>query len=292
VTDPGFPYVPIAGIPQPPSVVRLDPTIKIPATIQYGLGVERQLAKSATLTVNYAGMRGMNQFRSRDVNAPLPPLYVGRPDPHYGQIRQIESSADLESHSLEIAMRGNVTRYFSGMVQYVVGRAYNNVGGTAGGGRTGGINTFPANNWNLTGEWARADFDTRQRFNLLGSITPGKGFNLGMAVSLSTGMPYSITTGLDNNNDGLGNDRPAGVPINSLQGPGYASVDVRVSRDFYLAKSKKEKGPTITAGIDAFNALNRVNYTGYVGNLSSPFFGKPVSANPSRRLQFSLRFRF
>jgi hypothetical protein len=292
ITDPAYPYIPVVGIPQPPSVVRLDPTVNIPETIQYGIGVERQLGKSLMVTVNYAGMRGMNQFRSRDVNAPLPPLYIVRPDPNFGQIRQIASSADFESQSLEIAMRGSISHYFSGMVQYVFGRAYNNVSGTAGGGRTGGISSFPANSWDLRGEWARADFDMRHRFNLLGSITPGKGFNLGMAVSLNTGLPYSITTGLDENNDGLALDRPAGVPRNSLQGPGYASVDLRLSRDFFLAKSKKEKGPTITAGCDAFNALNRVNYTGYVGNLSSPFFGKPVSANPSRRLQLSLRFRF
>jgi hypothetical protein len=77
-----------------------------------------------------------------------------------------------------------------------------------------------------------------------------------------------------------------------LQGPGYADVDLRFSRDFFLAAPRKEKGPTITAGIDAFNVFNRVNYAGYVGNLSSPFFGKPVAAQPSRRLQLSTRFRF
>jgi len=38
--------------------------------------------------------------------------------------------------------------------------------------------------------------------------------------------------------------------------------------------------------------LNRVNYSGYVGNLSSPFFGRAVSARPARRVQASLRFEF
>jgi hypothetical protein len=44
--------------------------------------------------------------------------------------------------------------------------------------------------------------------------------------------------------------------------------------------------------VDAFNVLNRVNYTAFVGNLSSPFFGKAVAAQPPRRLQLGLRFRF
>jgi outer membrane receptor protein involved in Fe transport len=286
VIDPSYPYLPTPGVPQPPSLVRLDPTVKIPVTIQYGAGVETQVAKSATLTVNYVRLRGINLFRSRDINAPLPPFYLARPDPDYSQIRQIESSADLESHSLEVALRGNVTRFFNGIVQYSLSRAYNNVGGAR------GVNSFPADNWNLNGEWARADFDARHRLNLLGNITPGAGFNLGLALSLNTGMPYSLTTGRDDNHDGLANDRPAGVPRNSLQGPGYAGLDVRCSRDFFLVRSKKEKGPAITPALDAFNVLNRVNYVGYVGNLSSPFFGKPVAANPPRRLQLSVRFRF
>jgi hypothetical protein len=228
----------------------------------------------------------MNLFRSRDVNAPLPPFYAARPNSAYSQIRQIESSAGLESHSLEIALRGNLTRFFSAMAQYVLARSYDNVGG----GR--GINTFPANNWDLSGEWARSDFDMRHRFNLLGNVYPGHGFNVGLALALNSGAPYTITTGLDDNHDGLANDRPAGVPRNSLQGPGYADVDLRLSRDFFLARTRKDKGPTLTAGVDAFNAFNRVNYSGYVGNLSSPFFGKPVSAQPPRRLQLSLRCRF
>ena len=41
-----------------------------------------------------------------------------------------------------------------------------------------------------------------------------------------------------------------------------------------------------------FNVLNRVNYNPYVGNMSSPFFGQSVSAQPARRFQLSLRLEF
>jgi hypothetical protein len=50
--------------------------------------------------------------------------------------------------------------------------------------------------------------------------------------------------------------------------------------------------PTVTVSIDGFNVFNQVNYTSYVGNLSSPFFGRAVSAQSPRRLQFSARFAF
>jgi hypothetical protein len=290
VTNPLYPDPFALG---PTSVVRLDPTVRTPYTIQYGTAVERQLGKTTTLSVNYTGLRGVHLFRSRDVNAPPPPFYLGRPDSNLSVWRQIESSGDLESQSLEFGLRGNVTRYFVGMVQYTLGRADNNVGGTTtGGSRMSGINSFPANNYDLSGEWSRADFDQRHRFNLLGTVTPGKYFKLGAALSLYSGQPYNETTGRDDNNDGLANDRPPGVRRNSLQGPGYAELDLRWSRDFFLAPAKKDKGPTVTLGLDAFNVLNHVNYISYVGVLSSPFFGKPISAQPPRRLQVSFRFRF
>jgi hypothetical protein len=47
-----------------------------------------------------------------------------------------------------------------------------------------------------------------------------------------------------------------------------------------------------TLAIDAFNVLNKVNYAGFVGNLSSPFFGRAVAAQPPRRLQLSFRLKF
>jgi hypothetical protein len=49
---------------------------------------------------------------------------------------------------------------------------------------------------------------------------------------------------------------------------------------------------TVTLGFDAFNVLNQVNYSTYVGTVSSPLFRQPVSARPPRQLQFSARVRF
>ena len=52
------------------------------------------------------------------------------------------------------------------------------------------------------------------------------------------------------------------------------------------------EGVKATLALDAFNVLNRVNYTSFVGNLSSPFFGRAVAAQPPRRLQLSFRVKF
>jgi hypothetical protein len=269
---------------QPVGVTRLEPNINIPYTIQYSFGVEHQLQKTATLAITYLGSRGVDQFRSRDINAPLPPNYSARPDSSIGVLREIESQGRRVTNSLEITLRGNVTRFFNGMAQYRLASAHDN---------TSGITYFPPNAYDLSGEWGRSDFDRRHRFELLGTINPGKLFNLGVSVSLYSGQPYTLTTGLDQFHTGTANARPAGVPRNSLQGPAYADLDLRWSRDFSVRKGKKkDEGVKATLAVDAFNVLNEVNYSSFIGNLSSPFFGQAIASQPPRRLQFSFRLKF
>lgn len=268
---------------QPAGIVRFAADLRSSYLAQYSLGVERQLDKSLAVTANYTGIRGIKMFRSRDVNAPVPPLYAGRPEPSIGVVRQVESAGRLASQSLELGLRGSITSYFKGQVQYTACTAWNN---------TGGINSLPANNYDLRGEWARAPFDMRQRFNLMGVFRPEKLLNLGIRAALNTGTPYSLTTGRDDNRDGVASDRPAGVPRDSLRGPGSANLDLRWSREFPLKGDRKDDGPSASLALDAFNVLNHVNYAAIVGNMSSPFFGKPVAAKAGRRLQLALELKF
>lgn len=284
--NPGFPD-PLAGgslDSQPVNITVLQPNINLPYVLQYSFGVERQLQKSTSLAVTYVGSRGFDQFRSRDVNAPLPPAYIARPNPSIGVLREIESNGRRVSNSLEVTLSGNVTHYFNGMAQYRLASSYDD---------TSGITYFPPNAYDLSGEWGRSDFDRRHRFELLGTINPGKLFNLGVSVSIYSGQPYTLTTGLDVFHTGTANAHPPGVSRNSLQGPAYADLDLRWSRDFQLIRSKKKDGGLKgMLAIDAFNVVNKVNYSYFIGNMSSPFFGRAISAQPTRRLQLSFRLKF
>ena len=269
---------------QPVSIVRLEPNIRIPYLLQYSFSLERQLQKSTTMAIAYSGSRGFAQFRSRDINAPLPPAYSSRPNPAIGVLREIESEGRRAADSLEFTLRGNVTRFFNGMAQYRLALAHDN---------TSGINYLPPNAYDLSGEWGRSDFDRRHRFELLGTVNPGKLFNLGVSVSVYSGQPYTLTTGIDQFHTGTANGRPAGVSRNTLQGPAYADLDLRWSRDFTVRKGKKKDGDLkATLALDVFNVLNEVNYSSFIGNLSSPFFGQAIAAQPPRRLQLSLRLKF
>jgi len=285
ITDPSYPAVlqPVVGNgAQPISLVQLAADVTIPYTIQYSAGIERQLHSKTTLAINFVGSKGIDLFRSRDINAPAPPDFLARPDPARGVVRQIESAGTLDAQSLQFTLRGQITRFLNGSAEYSFGRAYND---------TGGIGWLPPNSYDLSQEYARADFNQRHRFETFGAVTPGGGFTIGVSASVGSGRPYSLTTGLDAFNTGTANARPAGVPRNSLEGPGFANVDLRLAREFQLPSATARKH-SITLGVDAFNVLNHVNYAYYVGNLSSPFFGAAVAAQAPRRIQFSLRARY
>lgn len=262
------------------TLVRLAPNVTIPYSLQYSGSVERQLARKTTLAVTFTGSRGYNLFRSRDINAPAPPLYLARPDPAVGMVREIESAGTMRAASLQLTLRGQPSKAISGTAQYTYGRAYND---------TSGVTWMPPNAYDLSQEYGPADYDRRHTIELFGAWTAGTWFTLGASWEAYTGRPYSLTLGTDVFDTGMANARPPGVPRNSLRGPGYSSLDLRWSHDVMLNEPKKR---TLTLGVDAFNALNRVNDNYYVGNLSSPFFGQAVSASSPRRVQLSIRTRF
>lgn len=282
IDNPPYPITPSVLSGTPASVVVLDPRARIPYTVQYSIGMERQVTAKSTLSATYVGFRGIDLFRSIDANAPLPPDYLARANSNLGQEREIHSEGYQKSNALELTFRGKSSRFFSGQVQYTLGKTYND---------TSGITYFPANSYDPRADWARSDNDRRHKFDLLGSAQPTKFFMLGMALSLYSGKPVDVTTGSDNNHDGITNDRPASLPRNTLHGPGLVSLDLNVSHDFVLSKGRKE-ARTLAVSLDSFNVLNHKNDATYVGIITSPFFGRAVQAQPPRRMQVNVQFKF
>jgi hypothetical protein len=280
--NPPYPVTPPDLAGKPTSLVTLDPRARIPYTVQYSAGIERQITPKSTLSAMYIGSRGIKLFRSIDANAPLPPAYGFRPNPALGQEREIQSDGYQKSNSLEVTFRGRPVRFLTGQVQYTFSKTYNN---------TSGITFFPASSYDPNAEWARSDNDRRHKFDLLGSAEAGRFFIFGVALSLYAGKPVNVTTGSDNNQDGVVNDRPAGFARNTLPGPGLIDLDLSVAHDFVFSKSP-EHGKKLTLSLNSFNVLNHPNDTTYVGVITSPSYRKAVQAQPPRRFQLDAQFKF
>lgn len=170
------------------NLVELQPGGRIPYLTNFSVGGERQLLKGLTMAVTYRGTLGVALFRSRDVNAPLPPLFAARPDLRSGVVRQIESEERQVGKAVDVTVSGKAGGWFTGLGQYKFSHTNND---------TGGVGWFPANQYSLEGEYGRANFDQRHRFNLLGTFNEDHWLNLGLAVKLYSGTPYTETAGVD-----------------------------------------------------------------------------------------------
>ena len=277
-----------AGPPASPSVWRLAPDIQAPYYSQASLGIERKLWGNGQFAVEYQMLRGVHLFRARNINAPLSngaPL----PDPNFLLIREVESSAGLWSHALITTFQGRLSRFIKIKAQYAFSHANDD---------TNDVFDLPANNYDLRPEWGRATFDRRHRLNLTSVWFLPWGFQMGSILTLTSRAPFNITTGFDDNGDGVANDRPPGVTRNTGQGPSFTGLDVRFSKRFRFEAPACKQAKELRAFrqlelvVDAFNVLNHPNLTNVVGEVSSSLFGKATAALPARTIQVALRFSF
>jgi carboxypeptidase family protein len=121
-------------------------------------------------------------------------------------------------------------------------------------------------------------------------------FKFSSLVAIESGRPFTVFTGFDANNDGNPlSDRPGALGRNTLMGPGFASVDVRVARLIKLTERLNGE-----FSVDFFNLFNRVNIrnlTTFYGSsdLNNPpvaGFGTPRDVFNPRQIQFGVKLKF
>ncbi|HEY1647328.1 MAG TPA: carboxypeptidase regulatory-like domain-containing protein [Terracidiphilus sp.] len=274
----------VALTDQPPALAELEPNAKIPYQMQYGLSVERQLGERATGTVSVYQMRGIDMFRSVDINAPTPQSgYTLRANPAVGRVRQMQPAAFYAGSGLDISYRGMWNKYFTGFGRYTWSHYESN---------TGGISWFPQNQLAPEDEWSNSGYDRAQRLGLYAIFQQKSLLNLAAGVFANSGSPWTVLTGTDAYGDGLFNTRPDGVGRNSETGPDYVDLDLRWGHDFAITPNKSDEAPRLGFSASSFNVLNHVNGSAVDTVETSPEFGEVTSVAPPRRVQLAMRFEF
>jgi hypothetical protein len=269
---------------QPVSLAQLEPNAKIPYQIQYGLSLERQLGEKATGVVSVYSVRGIDSFRSVDINAPTPQSdYTVRPDPEFSRIRQMQPAGFFEGNGMDLSYRGRLNKYFTGFGRYTYSHYESD---------TGGIGWFPQNQYAPNDEWSNSSFDRRHRLGMYAMFDPESIFNLGAGIFANTGTPYTVLTGTDAYGDDLFNTRPEGVGRDSERNPSYVDLDLRWGHDFHVTPNKDEEAPRLGFSAGAFNLLNHVNGTSVDPVETSSSFGQVTAVAPPRRIQLGMRFEF
>jgi len=179
--------------------------LRAPYLIQSAIGVERQLPANTTLAVTYTNSHGLHQLRQRDINAPLPGTFTGVtgsgtfPYGDVGPIYLMESSGLYNQNQIITNVNSRMTKNISLFGFYMLNWADSN---------TDGLGTFPANQYNLAGEYGPASTDVRNRAFIGGSIATKWDIRLSPFIVLQSGTPFNITTGTDLYGDTLFTARP------------------------------------------------------------------------------------
>jgi outer membrane receptor for ferrienterochelin and colicin len=226
ILNPGYPN-PLTGEEAqvlPRGRIQGDPSLQMPQVHQASLGVERQIAQNFSVQATYQMLRGRRQIRSININAP--DEFGNRPDPTIGTVTQFESTGKSETDRLTIGgnYRFPQRRIFFN-INYTLGQIRNH---------TDSETSLPANNLDPDAEWGPSRQDVRHRLQGMINVPLLFGLRANLNVNAQSATPYTITTGLDNNGDGVSNDRPAGVGRNTERGTTTVTTNMRVSRAFPL----------------------------------------------------------
>ena len=266
----GFPATPtlaqLTAFAVPQTIRRLAPDLLTPYTLQTALSVERQLPNRSTLSINFINARTLHVLRSRNVNAPVPGTGL-RPFPALGNIFQYESSGSFNQQQLIVNLNNRLSQRFTLSANYVLNRARSD---------TDGAGTFPANQYDLSGEYGRSAQDIRHRFSVFGNISGLPwGIRLSPILIANSGRPFNITVGRDLNLDTLFTDRPAFttdttdagyratpygtfdvtpsagqqiIPRNYATGPSFFVVNLRASKSIGFGAIAETSGTAVAGG--------------------------------------------
>jgi hypothetical protein len=240
ILDPGYPD-PVGGLLAevvPGGVVQEDPDLRMPSVQQASIGVDRPIGEFLTLQMSYQWQRGHDQLRSLNINAP--DEFGVRPDPTAGTITQIESTGRMANDRVTLNANFRVPqRNIFVNVGYTLAQVKNHANSAT---------SLPANSRDPDAEWGPASQDIRHRVFATLNYTFPLEIRANMTNQYSSAPPYTVTTGSDDNRDGVSNDRPAGIGRNSERGASRVDTNLRITRDFGFGGSRTVEGGPGPAG--------------------------------------------
>ena len=199
------------------AIYQISPSLTAPYTLQGAISAERQVTKSATLSLTYLTSRGFDQLLTINANAPVPgtPCAPNCVEPAQNLYRYV-SEANFKQNQLILNSNIRWGTRLQLFTYYTLNYANSD---------TSGVGSFPSNSYDISQDYGRSTFDIRHRLFLGGSIAMKYGFRFSPFLIASSGSPINVTTATDLNGDSIFNDRPglvsnATCPTSTLQAPG------------------------------------------------------------------------
>jgi hypothetical protein len=255
-----------------PTFYRVQPGLNAPATVETGTGIEQQINKSVSVSATYLYSRGIHQFLSRNIDAPLPngsrPALGLCPQGTPCNIYEYDSLAVFKENQIFLNLNVAYGRKLTFTGFYIYSKANSD---------TGGPGYHPSNQYDIMQDYGRQFFDVRNRVFAFANYSAPFGFRISPFLSASSGAPFNVQLSQDVNGDSFFNDRPvfasslsnpanvdttkygnfdisstppAGshlIPINYGNGPVQFAMNLRVAKSFGVGP-KVEEGKGAVAG--------------------------------------------
>jgi hypothetical protein len=282
-----------------------------PSTRQFTAGIEHELSTGWFVSADYVHAHTENIDRPLDVNSPDPFVRTApgqvrsaaeadatrpiKPVPNgYRIITTLVNDGVADYDALQL----NLSRHFSGGLSFLASYTLSNATDTV----DPDVPQQDPNDPNFTGEIERGPNILNERHRaVISGAWHLPVLTIGGVGSFGSGLPFNITTGVDNNGDGAGrSDRPIinGELARRNSGVGTPLYDVAafVERAIELGSSRR-----LQLRVETFNLFNHANvyaFNGTFGNGAEPLasFGTPrggiSGVGPGRQVQFLARFLF
>ncbi len=314
----------------PSGLVVPDPGTTTPYAQHLNLTVQRQLWNpQSTASVAYVGTLGRHLTRNRRPNGGENLGQAKRLDPLVGVVNRLESSASSTYHSLQVALRQQMTQDLNLRVAYTYSRFLDDVSEIPTTNTRLDPGLIPLDEDNLLLDWGLSDFDIPHIFTLsslyrLPLFERNRwlgGWTVSTITSLQSGRPYTVYSGTDNPT-GSNNNRIDDIDGSLRRTPSSATA-LRLLPGFVRSDLIPEPGALGTLGRntersdglvdwnlslskdfalseevraqfrgEVFNAFNVSNFDEVDNLATSPSFGRYLTTFQPRRIQLALRVFF
>ncbi|GGA64645.1 hypothetical protein GCM10011507_15350 [Edaphobacter acidisoli] len=232
-----------ASAPSRFKITQLGSGIRSPYTMQAAIGVDQQLGKLGTLSVNYLNAHGVHEYMSREFYTPNTSSATPVTSPYDFQF---QSAGVFRENQLMVNSRVRLNRVqMFGFYSMSFANA-----------NTSGSGFVPTSNTNTRADYGRASFARRQFGVIGGTMQLPYSFTASPFIIAMAGSPYNIVTGTDPLGSTVYNTRPyfasgnsgscvssaafsstdtgglTPVPINYCTSPANATINLRLNRVF------------------------------------------------------------
>jgi hypothetical protein len=262
-----------SGIPLPRAAVRLADSFENPKATQVSAGYTVKLGGSG-LYADFEGIyvKGDDEIIVRDMNfcGNAAGVYGCRLNPAWASINTYTNDGHSEYKAFVASINGTLKGGHIVTASFTVADKKN-----INDDFSPALTNYPSDPADIEAEYGRSRADERFRFVASAVLKLPLRFTLAPIFEYGSGQPWNRRIGVDFNGDGSNSDRLPGVPRNSMDGPKYVNVNLRLT--YGLPLGSRARADLIA---EAFNLFNRTNYD--VNSVQeNEFTSHPTLANPA-----------